>query len=301
MHNGVNTPYLEDFVKLLQIKRYAPNTIRSYSAALKVFLLAFPDRDVGLLSVKEIEDFINRKVTEEHISVSYQKSLVGAIKFFYHQVLRRNDKLNNLYPDRGARMLPVILSKDEVQRILAAVSNLKHRALLSLLYACGLRLGEVLNLRVTDIDSQRKLLLVRQEKMKKDRYVPLPDKLLELLRAYYRQYRPCVFLFEGRRGGRYAARSVQNIFKRALHRAGIRKDVGVHALRHAYATHLLESGMDIKILQTLMGHTSIRTTQIYTRVAKARLQTIRSPFEDMTLTSDPEQALAGGSASLTRP
>jgi site-specific recombinase XerD len=283
MWYGGYSNHLEDFTKLLEIKRYSVKTIKSYRNALNVFIKEFPNKDIAHLSVKDIEDFINRKVTQQQISVSYQKSLVGAIKFFYKQVLRRNYSMDYLYPERREYKLPVILSKEEVHTILSCITNLKHKALISTLYACGLRLGELLNLTLKDIDSQRMLVRIEQGKGKKDRYVPLPGNLLELLRAYYKKYKPYYYLFEGQSGGKYAARSVQNVFKRAVARAGVKKHVSVHTLRHSYATHLLESGVDVRVIQKLLGHASIKTTQIYTQVTHSKIQKVRSPFEDMAL------------------
>lgn len=198
-------------------------------------------------------------------------------------MLRKNYSLDYLYPERREYKLPVILSKEEVHSILSGITNLKHKAIISTLYACGLRLSEVLNLTLKDIDSYRMLVRVEQSKGKKDRYVPLPSNLLELLREYYKLYKPYYYLFEGQYRGKYAARSVQNVFKRAVQKAGVQKPVSVHTLRHSYATHLLESGVDVRIIQKLLGHASIKTTQIYTQVTNSKIQSVRSPFEDMVL------------------
>lgn len=278
-----NLNYLEDFTKLLQIKRYSLRTIKTYKNALNVFFQAFPNRNITELPLKEIENFINHKVTVEKISVSYQKSLVGAIKFFFNQQLRKNYHFDYLYPDRREYKLPEVLSKSEIQSIISSISNLKHKTIISIIYACGLRLSEALNLKIKDIDSKRNLIRIEQSKGNKDRYVPISENLLQLLREYYKSFRPKHFLFEGQNSERYSARSVQSILKNALKEAKIQKNVSVHSLRHSYASHLLESGVDIRVIQKLLGHRSIKTTQIYTHVSAAHLQSVKSPFEDMVL------------------
>ena len=162
-----------------------------------------------------------------------------------------------------------------------ALPNLKHRMMLSLFYACGLRRSELLHLQLTDIQSDRGLLLIRQAKGKKDRVVPLSAKLLENLRQYYVQYRPKRWLFEGQGGGQYSEANLAKVLKTSLERAGINKPVTLHWLRHSYATHLLESGTDLRYIQELLGHNSSRTTEIYTHVSEKNLQAIRSPFDDL--------------------
>lgn len=162
-----------------------------------------------------------------------------------------------------------------------ALPNLKHPMILSLIHACGIRRSELLNLLLSDVRSDRGLLLIRQAKGKKDRVVPLSAKLLECLRQYYVQYRPKCYLFEGQDGGKYSEKSIQLVFKQALAKAGIDKPATLHSLRHSYATHLLESGTDLRYIQELLGHNSSRTTEIYTYVSEKNLQAIRSLFDDL--------------------
>ncbi|MCX7728636.1 MAG: site-specific integrase [Bacteroidia bacterium] len=280
-----NTQLLEDFTQLLQIKRYAPNTIKTYKQALLQFLQAFPNQNAESITPADIEKFIYQKVNKEHISASYQKTLVGAIKFLYHEVLRKKYHLNYLYPDRHEHKLPQVFSVDEVQRIINSCTNLKHKAILATIYGCGLRISELLHLKVNDIDSKRMLLRIEQSKNKKDRYVPLPLSLLTLLREYYKLYQPKgAFLFEGQYGEKYSARSVQNILKDAMKKCKINKPASVHTLRHSYATHLLEKGTDIRIIQSLLGHKNIKTTQIYTHISATHIQKLNSPFDDLNIT-----------------
>jgi len=271
--------YLDDFKKLLTIKRYSYRTIKSYSNALKTFFLYFEHKNPEKINPSEIEQFINKMVLIDNISQSYQKVLVGSIKLFYNELLRKNYKLNYLYPDRPEKKLPVVLDKSEIQILLNSIQNLKHRAILSMIYSAGLRLSEVIEMKLNDIDSKRMLIKIVQGKGKKDRYVMLSEKLLIILREYYKEYKPKEYLFEGQKGGKYSARSVQAIFKEALRNSKIKKEASVHTLRHSFATHLLESGTDIRIIQQLLGHSSLKTTQIYTQVSSSKISEIKSPLD----------------------
>lgn len=271
--------YLDDFKKLLTIKRYSYRTIKSYSNALKTFFLYFEHKNPEKINPSEIEQFINKMVLIDNISQSYQKVLVGSIKLFYNELLCKNYKLNYLYPDRPEKKLPVVLDKSEIKILLNSIQNLKHKAILSLIYSAGLRLSEVIEIKLTDIDSKRMLIKIVQGKGEKDRYVMLSDKLLVLLREYYREYKPKEYLFEGQKGGKYSSRSVQAIFKEALRKSNIKKKASVHTLRHSFATHLLESGVDIRIIQQLLGHNSLKTTQIYTQISSSKITEIKSPID----------------------
>ena len=183
---------------------------------------------------------------------------------------------------KRAHLLPNVLSKEEVCLILSAQRNLKHRAMLSLIYSCGLRRGELLNLKLEDIDSKRGLVIIRMAKGKKDRVTPLSEKVLVMLREYFRAYHPKIWLFEGQRAGeRYDERSLASVLKQALEKCKINKPVTLHWLRHSYATHLLESGTDLRYIQELLGHRSSRKTEIYTHVSNKELQRIISPFDSL--------------------
>jgi integrase/recombinase XerD len=182
---------------------------------------------------------------------------------------------------RREKRLPNVLSKNEVKSILEAPTNLKHRAMLSLIYACGLRRSELLSLTKFDIDSKRMVVIIRMAKGKKDRIVPLSPKILSLLRDYYKSYNPKEFLFEGQGGGKYSEKSLENVFKQSLLKANNKKPVTLHWLRHSYATHLLESGTDLRYIQDLLGHKSSKTTEIYTHVSTKIIEHIKSPFDDL--------------------
>jgi site-specific recombinase XerD len=271
--------YLDDFKKLLSIKRYSYSTIKSYSNALKNFLDAFPGSEPSQINVTQIENFINSMVVDKNISQAYQKVLVAAIKMFYNEMLRKNYNLNYLFPDRTEKKLPVILDVSEIKAMLDSIQNLKHKAILSLIYSAGLRISEAIEMKVSDIDSKRMLIRVRQAKGKKDRYVMLSEKLLFLLREYYKEYKPKEYLFEGQKGSKYSSRSIQSIFRQALKKANVQKKASVHTLRHSFATHLLEAGTDIRIIQQLLGHNSIKTTQIYTQVSNSKISKVKSPLD----------------------
>ena len=190
--------------------------------------------------------------------------------------------LNNIQRPRREKRLPNVLSKQEIKAILEAPTNLKHRAMLSLIYACGLRRSELLNLSLSDVHSDRNLLFIRQSKGKKDRVVPISNKIIEMLREYYKAYKPKEWLFEGQiPNTKYSEKSLENVLKQSLFKTKIIKKVSLHWLRHSYATHLLERGTDLRYIQELLGHSSSRTTEIYTHVSTKRIQQIRSPFDDL--------------------
>ncbi len=216
------------------------------------------------------------------MSQSAHKQLTGTLKLFFYRFLERNDIIwNQLYPEKGERKLPNILSKGEIKKLLDATENLKHKTILTLIYACGLRLSECVHLMIEDIDSKRMTLKIRQAKGKRDRYVPLSLNLLQLLREYYREYSPKKYVFEWQSSGSYLERSIQQIMKQSLEKSGIQKSATVHTLRHSYATHLLEDGVDIRIIQEFLGHSNIRTTQIYTHISRPILSKIKSPFDSL--------------------
>ena len=187
-----------------------------------------------------------------------------------------------IHRPKREKVLPNVLSKEEIKLILNAHNNLKHKTMLSLIYSCGLRRSELLHLKPSDIDSKRGIVIIRQSKGKKDRIAPLSSKILEMLRAYYLLSKPKIWLFEGQTvGEQYSEYSLQNVLKQALQKVQIKKPVTLHWLRHSYATHLLESGTDLRYIQELLGHSSSKTTEIYTHVSTKNLQQIKSPFDDL--------------------
>ena len=274
--------HLDHFKNYLISQRYSPNTIKTYTEALGVFFQFHSNKAAEQLEIADIIDFNTGYILRKNLSASYQNQVINAIKLFYRNRFNRVMDLNNIQRPRREKRLPNVLSKQEIKAILEAPTNLKHRAMLSLIYACGLRRSELLNLTLKDVLSDRNLLFIRQSKGKKDRVVPISNKIIEMLREYYKAYKPKTWLFEGQiPNTKYSEMSLAKVLKQALKKAGNQKPVSLHWLRHSYATHLLESGTDLRYIQELLGHASSRTTEIYTHVSTKNLQQIRSPFDDL--------------------
>ena len=274
--------HLISFKNYMNFRRYSQNTIKTYADALEVFFRFYKDQAPESLNIENIINFNTSYILKKNLSASYQNQVINAIKLFYRNRFNRSMEVDFIQRPRREKRLPNVLSKNEVKSILEAPTNLKHRAMLSLIYACGLRRSELLNLTLKDILSDRNLLFIRQSKGKKDRVVPISIKLIEILRDYYKAFKPKTWLFEGQEvGKKYSDRSIQLVLNQAVEKAKIVKPVSLHWLRHSYATHLLESGTDLRYIQELLGHSSSRTTEIYTHVSTRNLQQIRSPFDDL--------------------
>jgi integrase/recombinase XerD len=279
---GMHDLALEEFRKKLVFKRYSENTVKTYVDALRVFFHFYEGMLLEELTHRHVEQFCTDYILRRGLSLSYQNQVINAVKLFYKHRFQKVMEVDVIQRPRREKRLPNVLSKQEVKLILEKPTNLKHRAMLSLIYACGLRRGELLQLRLKDVLSDRQLLFIRQSKGKKDRVVPIGEKIIEMLRDYYKAYRPKVWLFEGQVvGEKYSERSLQLVLTRAVEKAKIAKPVSLHWLRHSYATHLLENGTDLRYIQELLGHSSSRTTEIYTHVSTKNLQKIRSPFDDL--------------------
>ncbi|HPP91143.1 site-specific tyrosine recombinase/integron integrase [Tenuifilum sp.] len=272
----------ERFEKWLKFRRYSPNTIKIYTDALVVFLSYFDYKPVSELSNDDVVLFVNQYILKRKYSFSYQNQIVNALKLYFREIRKSKIEVEELQRPRREHKLPNVLSKEEIKAILEAPTNIKHRTMLSLIYACGLRRSELLNLKIGDVDSKRHMLIIRNSKGYKDRQVPISDKTIEMLRTYYKAYKPQKWLFEGDQiNEQYSATSLQKVFKTALHKAGIKKNATLHWIRHSYATHLLEAGTDLRYIQELLGHKSSKTTEIYTHVTEKSLQKIKSPFDDL--------------------
>ena len=270
------------FEKWLLSKRYSKSTIKTYCDALRVFFIFHKAISIQHITMQHIIQFNTEYIIGRGLSISYQNQFVNALKLFYLIIRNTNFIIENIARPRREYRLPNVLSKEEVKMLLNILINLKHRTMLCLLYSCGLRSGELLNLQPIHIDSKRNIILIKQSKGKKDRIVPLSSKILEMLREYYRLYKPQTYLFEGQNiGEKYDSRSLQLVLKQAVKKAGIQKPVTLHWLRHSYATHLLESGTDLRYIQELLGHNSSKTTEIYTHVSTKNIQHIKSPFDDL--------------------
>lgn len=273
---------LLEYERFLRSKRFAESTIKSYIASIQIFLAYFKEKPMAEISNHDIIAFNNDYILAKKLSSSFQNQMVNSIKKFFLVVANRRIDLEAIHRPRREQKLPHVISKEEVKKILETPRNIKHRAMLSLIYACGLRRSELLNLKPQHIDSKRKLLIIEQSKGNKDRMAPLSDKIIELLREYYKAYRPKDWLFEGQYPTtKYSAGSLEKVLKQSLAKAKINKPVTLHWLRHSFATHLLESGTDLRYIQVILGHKSSKTTEIYTHVSTNNLQNIRSPFDDL--------------------
>ena len=266
----------------LESKRYANNTIKTYISITSDFLRALQPLTSEAITADHISEYHRTEILARGYGQSYHNQLINALKHFFRVNGLTQLDLEQLARPSKERKLPIVLSKEEVKRILNSIVNDKHQLMITLIYACGLRRSELINLQLVDIDGERSTLHIRQSKGKKDRMVPLPIVLLDRLREYYKKYQPKTYLFEGiTHGTPYSATSLQKILSRASSKSGIaaKKKITLHTLRHSYATHLLENGTDLRYIQVLLGHSSSKTTEIYTHVSSEKLGEIKSPFE----------------------
>ncbi len=273
---------LEEFRQWMFSKRYSVNTIKTYTEALRCFLAFFKDKQASDFQNRDLVVFNNDYILKNKLSSSFQNQVVNAVKLFFRTVEGRQLNPELIHRPKRQKLLPNVLSKEEVKLILLALSNIKHKAMLSLIYSCGLRRSELLNLTLRDIDSNRKVIVVRQSKGRKDRIVPLSEKILLLLREYYAAYKPKHWVFEGQNGqGQYDESSLAAVLKQAVEKSKINKPVTLHWLRHSYATHLLESGTDLRYIQEILGHSRSTITEIYTHVSNKSIQRVVSPFDSL--------------------
>ena len=271
-----------EYIELLERKRYSLNTARTYVSLFSGFVKYYSNKRLSELNEFDIKHYM-QTVVKLGKSASYQNQVINAIKFYYEQVLGMPGRFYEIDRPITEKKLPSVLSEEEILKMLSATTNLKHKAILVTVYSCGLRLSEVLNLKISDIQSDRNLLLVRGAKGNKDRNTLLSATTLALLRKYYKAYKPREYLFEGEPGIKYSAKSVQNIVKCSRRSAGIKRPASAHTLRHSFATHLLENGTDLRYIQTLLGHSSPKTTEIYTHVSTKGLRDVVSPIEKLKI------------------
>lgn len=271
---------IEKFRFWLHSRRYSPSTINTYLDSIRTFLRFYAFKKIQEIDNNDLIRFNNEYILANNYSASFQNQVVNAVKLFFKTIENSPLDIDAIPRPKRAKKLPNVLSKEEVKAILDTPTNIKHKAMLSLIYACGLRCGEILSLKPNDIDSKRNILHVKNAKGQKDRIVPLSEKIIVLLREYYKATKPKYYLFEGQtKGNRYDARSLQNVLKQSIAKTKITKPVTLHWLRHSYATHLLESGTDLRYIQEILGHNSSKTTEIYTHVSTKSLQQIKSPFD----------------------
>ena len=276
-----NRVEMKRYIETLQLKGYSPNTIRTYKNEFFQLLQILKSVTVSSLGSEKLRSYFLYCANELKLSENTLQSRINAIKFYFEQVLKRDQIFVDIPRPKKPSKLPKAISVRDIKKLFGVTTNLKHLVMLKLCYGLGLRVSEIVNLKVSDIDSGNMQVSIERAKGKKDRYVNLPESILGSLREYYKVYRPKVYLFEGQEGGQYSIRSAQQVFKTAMKKAKINKCVGIHGLRHSFATHLLENGTDIRFIQELMGHNDIKTTLRYTQVSRNSIKKIKSPLDTL--------------------
>jgi len=272
-----------EYIETLKLKNYSVPTIKTYRLHFQRFLNFYQNIKLESITHEQIRKYLLYLVEEKKYSTSAQNQAINAIKFYYEKVLGKPVEKYYVPRPRKEKRLPEVLSEKEITKILKQITNLKHKCIIYIIYSAGLRLTEVVHLKISDIQSDRKQIFVRSAKGNKDRYVILSDTILELLREYYKIYKPKEWLFEGRPEQQYSKRKIQRILKAAVEKAGIKKKATIHTLRHSFATHLLEHGTDLRYIQELLGHKSSKTTEIYTHVTNVAKHKIVSPLDNLDL------------------
>ncbi len=279
--NDQQKGWLQKFILVLRLRRYSESTVQTYGSMISLFLSYNQEIDPTDLTDYDVNDFMETEVLGRSYSASSQRQMHSALKLFFHRVLSKPMLMDTIEVAKKPKRLPRVFSKEEVRAILSRLPNLKHKILLSLQYGCGLRVGELVLLRLEDIHFDRGVLIVVAGKGNKDRRIKLPTKLIPRMKEYIESYGITDLFFEGQNGGIYSAKSVNMVLKRAAERAGIKRVVYSHMLRHSFATHALERGTDLRIIQELLGHRSSKTTEIYTFVSNKLLDSISSPLDDI--------------------
>ncbi len=279
-----NLKQLELFTNTLQLKAYSISTIKTYKSEFCALLQILKNKKVNTLSTDEVKRYILYCINKLHLTENTVHSRLNALKFYFEQVLKREKFFVEIPRPKKPLILPKVLGEAELSRLFNAAGFLKHKAILFTAYSAGLRVSEVINLKWKHLDRDRGVILIEQAKGKKDRYVTLSPILRDVLISYYKKskIKPTKYVFESPVAGeQYSARSAQAIFQQAKEKAGIKKEIGFHSLRHSFATHLLEKGTDVRYIQELLGHFSIKTTTRYLHVAKEKLVTIESPLDSL--------------------
>ncbi len=279
-----NLKALQSFIEVLQLKSYSTSTIKTYRNEFMQLLQLLKNKPVDSLTVADLKRYMVFAMENQGISENTAHSRLNALKFYFEQVLERERFFWEIPRPKKPTLLPKLLNEVEIRRLFNALTNKKHKAMLFTAYSAGLRVSEIVNLKIADVDSSRMQLFIARAKGKKDRYVNLSPVVLDILRNYMKDYtpKPAIYLFESdQTRDAYPTRTVQQIFTNAKNKAGIKKDVGVHSLRHSFATHLLDKGTDIRYIKDLLGHFNIKTTERYLHVSKQQLVNIVSPFDDL--------------------
>ncbi len=276
------TTLRKQFIQQMELKGYSDNTTQVYLDSL-IQLSKFYKTSPDELSSDQIRDYLQHCTTTKKLSQSYMNQLVSALKILFIQVLKREWDPIAIPRMRREKKLPVVLSKEEVQRFFSVITNDKHLAIMTLIYSAGLRMGEARALKIGDIDSKRMQIRIAQAKGNKDRYAILSPLALEVLRRYYKKYRPKEWLFETKKSVCISEKTIQVVFKNFIKKAGILKKVSVHVLRHSFATHMMEQGVSLPLIQQLLGHSSLRTTSVYLHVQQYAIDKVKSPLDFLSL------------------
>lgn len=267
----------------LMLKRYSWRTVKNYKNCFRQFIRYYDAFKPSQISRQQINEYLLMLIKERNVSVSHQSQVMSAIKMFYSNVVEQESKVAGLFQPKKPQKLPKVFTEEEVSALLRSVDNLKHRCILMLIYSAGLRLGELIALRLADIQPQNSRLFVRSGKGDKDRCTILSDKAYQHLKEYLELFQPIEWVFEGPSGGPYSERSVQEIFVQAKRRSMVNPQATVHTLRHSFATHLLEKGVDLRYIQELLGHSSSKTTEIYTHITHKGWNKIKSPLDSLSI------------------
>lgn len=277
----VNQPALYKYIETLQLKSYSLSTITTYRNEFAQLLYILKDKNVDDLDTNRLRSYFLYCTTTLKLSENTLHSRINAVKFYFEQVLKREKFFFEIPRPKKPSILPKVINIKDIKKLFEVTANLKHNTMLKLCYGMGLRVSEIVNLKVKDIDSERMQVFIERAKGKKDRYVNLPESILLQLREYFKVYRPHLYLFEGQYGEAYSIRSAQKVFEAALKKAKINKTIGIHGLRHSFATHLMEKGTDVMFIQKLLGHNDIKTTLRYTHVSRKDIKNIQSPLDSL--------------------
>ncbi len=267
------------FDKLKEL-RYSDSTINVYTNFLSIFFTYHYMYQPNEITNEQVRAYMRHLVQEREVSESYQNQMINAIKFYYEKILGSSKQTYFIDRPKKSKSLPTVLSQKETITLLKSITNIKHKTALTIIYSCGLRISELINLKINDIDFDKKRIHLIAAKGKKDRFVQLANRTEQLIHYYLKRYNPEIYMFEGFKGGKYSATSIQKFIKKYVRAVGITKPITPHSLRHSFATHLLEKGIDLRYIQYILGHSSSKTTEIYTHITQVGIDKITNPLDD---------------------
>lgn len=275
----------EDYLKHLKSKNYSLNTIQNYYIAFFNFIYYCESLNTNIqdISPSQVNDIVLKIASHNGHSTSTTHLMINAVLYYYKNILNKAEYKCEIHRPQKEKALPKVIAKEDIEKILNSCTNIKHKTMLSILYACGLRAGEIINLKVNEVDSKRMIITISKGKGYKDRTVMLSEKLLEKLKEYYLIYKPVTYMFEGQYGDQYSISSLRQVLNESCRKAGFKQKATLHWLRHSFATHLLEAGTDIRYIQQLLGHSSTKTTEIYTYVSTKHISQIKSPLDSLNI------------------